>query len=161
MCTCMIIHFNLFVLEVMIRLMINKAKLVSLAIFILIVRVWYGERERTSDPLGGAARNFTRERKKWRNGQCDDVYVINCNDNDNYEVLRPQLPEIEYNQLNKRFRSACIGRAATPCALIGAIPLLPAADTLSCWISPLARFASPQTTWCSQVPPGAPYWRQA
>jgi hypothetical protein len=47
----------------------------------------------------------------------------------------------------KRVRSACIGRAATPYALTGAIPLLLAASTLSCWMSPLARIALLQTTW--------------
>ena len=39
--------------------------------------------------------------------------------------------------------SACIGRATTHKSLISAIPLLPPVDTLSCWVSPLARFASP------------------
>ena len=56
--------------------------------------------------------------------------------------------------LRKRIWSACIGRATTHKSLISAIPLLPPVDTLSCWVSPLARFASPQTTW----PPQAPLW---
>ena len=38
---------------------------------------------------------------------------------------------------------ACVDQAPEHAALTGAIPLLLAADTLSCWISPLARFASP------------------
>ena len=37
--------------------------------------------------------------------------------------------------------SAYIGRATTPSALTGAIPLLLGAGTLNCWISPLARIA--------------------
>ena len=56
----------------------------------------------------------------------------------------------------KRIWSACVGRAATPYALTGAIPLLLAASTLSCWMSPLARIALPQTTWPPRVPPECP-----
>ena len=53
----------------------------------------------------------------------------------------------------KRIWSACIGQAAATHALTGAIPLLLAASTLSCWMSPLARIALPQTTWPPWVPP--------
>ena len=45
----------------------------------------------------------------------------------------------------KRIWSAYISRAATPYALTGAILLLLAASTLSCWMSPLARIAFPQS----------------
>ena len=41
------------------------------------------------------------------------------------------------------FWSACIERATTLCTLTCAIPLLLNAGTLSCWMSPLARFAPP------------------
>ena len=41
------------------------------------------------------------------------------------------------------FWSAYIGQATTPYALTGAIPLLLAASTLNCWMSPLARIALP------------------
>ena len=56
----------------------------------------------------------------------------------------------------KRIWSAYISRAATPYALTGAILLLLAASTLSCWMSPLARIALPQTTWPPRVPPECP-----
>ena len=51
----------------------------------------------------------------------------------------------------KRIWSAYIGRAATPYALTGAIPLLLAASTLSCWMSPLARIALPQDDLATQL----------
>ena len=69
-------------------------------------------------------------------------------------------PLIRHNlfpRTTKSIWSAYVGRAPENVALTGAIPLLLAADTLSCWISPLARFASPQTTWPPRVPPGSPY----
>ena len=56
----------------------------------------------------------------------------------------------------KRIWSAYIGPAATPYALTGTIPLLLAASTLSCWMSPLARIPLPQTTWPPRVPPECP-----
>ena len=43
----------------------------------------------------------------------------------------------------KRIRSAYIGQATVLHALTSAIPLLPGASTLSCWVSPLARIALP------------------
>ena len=61
----------------------------------------------------------------------------------------------------KRIWSAYISRAATPYALTGAILLLLAASTLSCWMYPLARIALPQTTWPPRVPPECPCWRRA
>ena len=41
------------------------------------------------------------------------------------------------------------------------IPLLLAASTLSCWMSPLAKISLPQTTWPPRVPPECPCWRRA
>ena len=67
--------------------------------------------------------------------------------------VRPLLSPTKFNSGIKRIWSAYISRAATPCALTGAIPLLLAASTLSCWMSPLARIALPQTTWPPRVPP--------
>ena len=62
----------------------------------------------------------------------------------------------KFNSSIKRIWSAYIGQAAATCALTGAIPLLLAASTLSCWMSPLARIALPQTTWPPRVPPECP-----
>lgn len=43
----------------------------------------------------------------------------------------------------KSYVSDHINQAANAVPLPGAIPLLPATETFGCWVSPLARFASP------------------
>ena len=53
----------------------------------------------------------------------------------------------------KRFWSNCIGRADYNRSLLSAVSLLIDMEAFGCWVTPLARCASPWTTWSPWAPP--------